>query len=98
MGFFGVDDTFLTSCHFYTNTDIAMRSFVMLSSNRLIVFDMRYMMIQSMVAKILSFWSKGHDNLSMQLPRIHTIFRVLPLRNDNGIIDTFPRLLYDASF
>ena len=88
----------LISCPFYTNTDIDMRSSVMRSWHFPVLFDMRYMMMQSMVAEILSFLSKGHDTVWACNCGEYTLFCwVLPLRNGNWIINRYLRLLYDAS-
>ena len=61
LGVFLVFLMFLIYCPFYTNTYIDMQSFVMRSWPFPVLFNMRYMMIQSMVADISSFLSKGHD-------------------------------------
>ena len=48
-----------------------------------------------MVAEISSFLSRGHDTVPASNCGECTLFcRVLPLRNDHGIIDRNPRLLY----
>ena len=93
----------LISCFVYTNTDtcIDMRSFIMLCYHRSILFDMRYVMILTMVAKILLFLSKDHDTVQHATVENTVYFsmfcRALPIRNDHGMIDRYPSLL-DYSF
>ena len=66
---------------------------------RPILFDMRYLVIRSMVGEISSFFSKDHATVSACYCREYKLLcRVLPLRYGHGIIDTYHRLLYDASF
>ena len=74
--------------------------FVMHSWHFSVLFDMRYMIIRSMVADISSFLSKGHHTVSACNCREQTIFcRVLPLRNDHGfyILHSYMMPHFDAN-
>ena len=55
---FSFDNPSIMSCHFYTNETIDMRSFLLFSWHRVILFDMRYMIIRSIVIEIASFMSE----------------------------------------
>ena len=93
---FGVDDTF-----WYLALSIQIQ---VLTCNLVLCFANinQFCLIcntWSMIAEISSFLSKDPDTVSACNCGEHTLFsRVLPLRNCHGIIDKYPRFLYDASF
>ena len=84
------------SCHYHTNEDIDMWSFLPYSRHRAILSDMRYTIMPSMVVEISPFMLRGHDYVvRAQMQRNAPCFAG---KNAHEMINYYPGPLYDAPF